>query len=73
MDVRRPQILALPVARAVTLEQEPGRGGARWPMSSPGFRFVPGAEIDRLQLTHREIPESVEEALRAQGNGQEVK
>ncbi|HZS87249.1 MAG TPA: hypothetical protein VFE42_07155 [Chloroflexota bacterium] len=42
-------------------------------MSSPGFRFVPGAEIDRLQLTHREIPESVEEALRAQGNGQEVK
>ena len=42
-------------------------------MSSPRFRFVSGVEIDRLQLTRREILESVEEALRAQGNGQEVK
>jgi alanine dehydrogenase len=41
-------------------------------MSSPQFRFVSGAEIDRLQLTRREILSSVEEALRAQGDGQVV-
>jgi ornithine cyclodeaminase len=41
-------------------------------MSSLPFRFVSGAEIERLQLTHREILDAVEAALRAQGDGKVV-
>ena len=41
-------------------------------MSAVQLRFVSGADIERLQLTHQEILHAVEDALRAQGNGQVV-
>lgn len=41
-------------------------------MSEVRLRFVSGAEIDSLGLTHQEILAAVEDALRAQGEGQVV-
>ncbi len=36
------------------------------------FRFVSGPDVERLKLTRREIFNAVEEAVRAQGNGEVV-
>lgn len=41
-------------------------------MNTRQLRFVSASDIDRLQLTRQEILQTVEEALRAQGEGQVV-
>ena len=41
-------------------------------MSGVQLRFVSGADIEALHLTRQEILRAVEEALRAQGDGQVV-